>query len=261
MAAVLLSGTGKASTIGVSPGDLLQVAIDSASDGDVIEVESGVYRKNLVVDRAVTLRGLNGVDGKPVIDGGGEGSSITISADGAAIEGLVVTNSGTGPGDAGIMVASANISISGNEIRSNGGSGIRLQRASKSVISKNIISQNRKHGISLEGGGDHEIRENEVKENQLCGIGLWNGSADDSAHRASRSLGNKHRVSPPRWLRSRGLWHNGRLNHAFVSEHHARSLICSGDSTQKYEALPRHLRKRAARNVVAAADDNQNTAT
>ena len=156
MAAALLSGTGKASIIGVSPGDLLQAAIDTASDGDVIEVESGVYIKNLVVDRAVTIRGLDTGGGKPVIDAGGAGSSITVSADGAVIEGLVGTNSGTGPGDAGIRVTSANVSITDSEIRSNGGSGICLERASGSEISKNFIRQKRKHAISLAGGADND---------------------------------------------------------------------------------------------------------
>ncbi len=39
--AVLLRGYSQGATVNVSPGDVLQAAVDEAMDGDVIEVESG----------------------------------------------------------------------------------------------------------------------------------------------------------------------------------------------------------------------------
>jgi nitrous oxidase accessory protein len=119
----------------------------------------------VVVDKAITLRGLDTGAGKPVIDAGGVGSGITISADGATIEGFEVRNSGELPGDAGIRATSMNNTIRNNEIRSNGGCGVRLERSGGNSISKNVIYQNRKHGISLDEANLNEIEENEVKEN------------------------------------------------------------------------------------------------
>ena len=176
LVAILLLGPVQGATINVSPGDLLQAAVDAATHGDIIEVQSGSYCKNIVVKKAITLRGLDTGGGMPVIDAGGVGSAITLSADGVTVEGFEVKNSGDGPGDAGIRSTSMNNTIRDNEIRLNGGSGIRLERSSGNNISNNVIYLNKKHGISLDEASRNEIRENEVGENELCGIGLWNSS-------------------------------------------------------------------------------------
>ncbi|GBC86795.1 hypothetical protein HRbin12_00794 [bacterium HR12] len=93
----------------------IQARIDAASPGATIVVEPGVYRGHLVVDRAVTLRG----EGRAVIDGGGEGSVITITGDGAVVEGLEVRGSGAGPvgAPAGIRVEADGVLVRGNVVR------------------------------------------------------------------------------------------------------------------------------------------------
>jgi len=125
LVAALLLGPAQGATINVSPGDLLQDVVDAAAHGDIIEVQSGTYCKNVVVNKTITLRGLDTGAGKPVIDAGGVGSAINLSADGVTIEGFDIRNSGDEPGDAGIRSTSTNNVIRDNVIRSNGGSGIR----------------------------------------------------------------------------------------------------------------------------------------
>ena len=49
-------------------GESIQQAIDEASPGDVIDIPSGVYEENLVIERSVTLRGSSA--DKPLISGG-----------------------------------------------------------------------------------------------------------------------------------------------------------------------------------------------
>ena len=89
-----LVGTASATnwTVNGSGGDAdftgIQEAINNASAGDTILVHSGVYYENVVVDRSVTLKGID----HPVVDAGGEGSVITLTADGITLEGFTATN-------------------------------------------------------------------------------------------------------------------------------------------------------------------------
>lgn len=66
---VLLFPTSLAATISV-PADYtsIQAAIDAAQDGDVIEVQSGIYYENVNVDKPLTLRGLR----MPTVDAEGK---------------------------------------------------------------------------------------------------------------------------------------------------------------------------------------------
>ena len=88
----------------------IQEAINNASVNDTILVHSGVYYENVVVNKSVTLKGIN----LPVVDAGGEGSAITLTADGITLVGFNVTG---GPwGCAAINVTSNNNTITGNNV-------------------------------------------------------------------------------------------------------------------------------------------------
>ena len=63
----------------------LQSAIDEASPGDLIVVSDGIYHENVDLNKPLTLRGMGSKE-RPVLDAGGKGPAITISADGVAIE-------------------------------------------------------------------------------------------------------------------------------------------------------------------------------
>jgi len=80
-----------ADTIYVNPGDSIQDAINSASDGDTVYVYSGTYSENVVVNKSITLTG----ESKPVIDGmGGIGArGIDITVNNVTVEGFNITNS------------------------------------------------------------------------------------------------------------------------------------------------------------------------
>jgi parallel beta-helix repeat protein len=124
----------------------IQDAINDASDGDTIIVHSGVYYENVVVDKSVTLKGI----GHPVVDAGGEGSAITLTADGITLEGFTVANSGSrwSESDAGINVNSNNNTITGNNVN-NDWCGISLSSSSNNNITGNNVSNNVRGGISL----------------------------------------------------------------------------------------------------------------
>ncbi len=62
----------------------IQAAIDSASPGDKITVESGTYAENLIMGKTETLQGLDTGSGRPVLAG-----MITAAAEEAAFHGFV----------------------------------------------------------------------------------------------------------------------------------------------------------------------------
>lgn len=75
----------------VTPGGplpTLGAALERARPGDSILVRPGTYRERIVIDRRVTIVG----QGWPVLDGGGAGTVVTVTADSVALEGLVIRN-------------------------------------------------------------------------------------------------------------------------------------------------------------------------
>jgi len=77
---------GEAATITVGPEGCdhvgIQAAIDAASPGDVVSVQNGTYRENLVVDKPIVLRNSGDGTDRPIVDAGGRGSAVTLVADG-----------------------------------------------------------------------------------------------------------------------------------------------------------------------------------
>jgi nitrous oxidase accessory protein len=76
-----------------------QALIDAAAPGKTVILPAGTYRERLVVDKPLTLI----AGGDVVIDGGGRGSVVTVTADDVTLRGLHVTGSG-GQGEEGAGV-------------------------------------------------------------------------------------------------------------------------------------------------------------
>jgi nitrous oxidase accessory protein NosD len=71
IAVLLLAGSSQASTLHVCSGGCnyssIQDAIDAASLGDSIEVQSGYYNEQIVINKDVTLKGIDTGEGLPRI--------------------------------------------------------------------------------------------------------------------------------------------------------------------------------------------------
>jgi nitrous oxidase accessory protein len=65
-------------------------ALAAARDGDTVRVAAGVHRGPLLLDRHVVLRGDRGA----ILDGGGLGSTVTVTADSVEVAGLTIRESG-----------------------------------------------------------------------------------------------------------------------------------------------------------------------
>lgn len=151
------------SAIVVLPGESIQAAIDMASPGDVIEVQSGTYRENIDVDKPLIIRGLDAGSGLPTVDAGGKSNAVKVSADQVMLEGLNVTNSskrGIDEPGAGIKVASNNCTIEGIVAFDNY-YGISLKNSNNNTISESNLSYNER-GIRLYLSNNNTVIGNKI---------------------------------------------------------------------------------------------------
>ncbi len=120
----------------------IEAALDVAQDGDVIEVHGGVYDAPLVIETSVSFIGID----NPVIDGGGEGSLVIISAPGVLFQGFTLRNTGSSLAneDTGIVVQAPDAVVSDNlleEVLF----GIYFANADNSIARNNVV-----RGIDLD---------------------------------------------------------------------------------------------------------------
>lgn len=134
---VLLLGVGAARGAGGStePRDL-QELIDAAEPGSDLRLESGSYRGGVVIDKPLRLIG----EDWPVVDGGGKGTVIEVTASDVRIEGLVIRNSGDvlNKDDSGVIARKPRVEIVGNRLE-DVLFGTFLTRSPESLVSGNTI--------------------------------------------------------------------------------------------------------------------------
>lgn len=141
-----------AATLEVKPGgplSNLQQALQEAKDGDTIVVQQGHYRGNLVLNKAVSLIGLD----NPVIDGVEQGDVITVLSSGVTVKGFTITGSGNQleNSDAGVKVRSVQgVTIEDCKIANNL-FGIYLDRAAGITITHNEIKGRRTKSLVQDG--------------------------------------------------------------------------------------------------------------
>ncbi|MFA5266854.1 MAG: protein kinase [Methanoregula sp.] len=145
----------------------VQEAVDWASSGDTIFVESGTYFETVTLNHRITLMGVDSGGGLPVIDVSGKGNGIDIRVDGCTVEHFVIRN---GSLFTGIRVASSDNTLRKNTVRGFG-EGISLISSQRSTIAGNNISDNGRAGIFLEGSVSNDIEYNSVTKNTV-GISL-----------------------------------------------------------------------------------------
>ena len=141
----------------------VQEAVDWASPGDTIFVESGTYFETVTLNHRITLMGVDSGGGLPVIDASGKGNGIDIRVDGCTVEHFVIMN---GSLFTGIRVASSDNTLRKNTVRGFS-EGISLISSQRSTVAGNNVSDNGRAGIFLEGSASNDIEYNSVTKNTV----------------------------------------------------------------------------------------------
>lgn len=144
----------------------IQEAIDDPAtlDGDTIKVLAGTYYENIGTTKSLTLTGENS---SPIVDGGGKGIVVYVTADNAAIKGFEIRN-----GENGILLENVeNCSILDNHVYSNQG-GVVLYNSSNCHICCNNADNNNNVGIRLGFSSNCCIWNNSANNCVVAGIRL-----------------------------------------------------------------------------------------
>ena len=144
---------------------VLQQAIDSAKENSVINLPKGIYKGNIVIDKPITIDGL---DKGAVILGDGDGSVIKIFASNVTLKNLTIKGSGTNHDtiDSAISAKdSFKINILDNHIE-DALYGVDFEKVNMSKVEGNFITS--KKGMDLGLRGD-AIRLWYSNENSIAG--------------------------------------------------------------------------------------------
>lgn len=148
----------------------LASALGATRDGDVVELSDGPFAGNFVVERRITLRGIGEGDARPVLDGGGTGTVLTVNAAGAVIENLTIRNSARSDspfalwGDAGVAVHADRVEMRDLIVTANDW-GVLFFPGAASSLAGSDVSDNSRDGVRIMGGRDHLIDGNTIDRN------------------------------------------------------------------------------------------------
>jgi len=150
----------------------IQDLIDNASDGDTINIPSGTYYENIMIDKSINLVGED--KDTTIINGNKNGIVVKVTSNFINLTGFTVRNST----NIGVYIADSKFCrISGNIIKyhineNNVASGITLKNSSFITLSNNIIT-GCNTGIFLWHWNDNcSVSENYISNNNN-GIEMW----------------------------------------------------------------------------------------
>lgn len=152
VALLLAAGSALAGELTVLPGQSIAAAIARAAPGDVVRVTRGHYRERLVIDKPLTLKGID----RPTLSGGLEGDTIRVVAEDVVIEGLIVTDSGDSllEQNAGIYIQpGAHRAVVRNCDLAYNLFGLWIEKANDVRIENNLTTGKRDYRSSQRGNG------------------------------------------------------------------------------------------------------------
>lgn len=90
MLLIFFAQTAWCAILQVKSGQSIAAAIRASQPGDTIQVGRGLYSENLVIDKPITLQGID----RPTLSGQYSGDVIRVRASGVTIQGLIIRDSG-----------------------------------------------------------------------------------------------------------------------------------------------------------------------
>ena len=154
--------------VDVEAGADLQTVLGGADEGATLCLAPGSYRGPLTIEKRVTLWGPRDA----VIRSTGEGTTIEVQANGAALLGLTVDGSGGrfDTLDAAVHVVADDVRVERVLVR-NAAFGFLVEKANRASIVNNVVRGPDEGPLGLRGDGIRlwETRHSEVRGNQVIG--------------------------------------------------------------------------------------------
>ena len=109
----------------------IQAAIDDSANGDTVKAKTGVFNEHVIVNKSITLTAAS----TPIIDGGGTGTGVAITASNSSVSLLEVRNVQHGITSTG----ASNVSITGNLIKNHHQRGVSIDASTNVLVDGNTI--------------------------------------------------------------------------------------------------------------------------
>ena len=172
LAAAAVSGMVHAAVLQLSPGDDLNIAIAAASSGDTLQLASGQYPGNLIIDKPLTLQGPE--DRSAIIVGERQGRTVWVQSPDVTLRQLTVSQSGLSlpDMDAGIFLdkTAHEARVEHNDILDNlvgvyiWGPKNAMVRANRIVGQTGLRVNERGNGVTIWNSPGSQVLDNHISE-------------------------------------------------------------------------------------------------
>ncbi|MFJ3864707.1 right-handed parallel beta-helix repeat-containing protein [Streptomyces nigra] len=149
----------------------LAAALEAAADGDVLTVAPGTYRENLVVQRAVTLRGPEGSPGSVRI-APLDGVPLTVRASAVVLDLHVEGQDAAAPA---LLIEEGTPELSGVRVVTRSAAGIEVRGGARPTVRRCTVDNPAGIGIAVLDGGGGVFEECEVVAAGQAGIAVRGG--------------------------------------------------------------------------------------
>ncbi len=152
--------------------ETLAAALEAAGDGDVVAVNPGTYRENLVVQRAITLRGAEGPGSVRIAPPGGV--ALTVRAD-AVVRDLHIEGQDTS--SAALLVEDAAPELAGLRVVTRSAVGIEVRGGARPTVRSCTVDNPAGVGVSVLDGAGGLYEECEIVSAGQSGFSVRGGAS------------------------------------------------------------------------------------
>ncbi|PRH75844.1 sporulation protein [Streptomyces solincola] len=150
----------------------LAAALEAAGDGDVLTLSPGTYRENLVLDRAVTVRGAEGAAG-PVRLAPVDGVPLTVRASAVVLDLQVEGQDSSAPA---VLVEDGTPELTGLRITTRSAAGVEVRGAARPTLRRCTVDNPAGVGIGVLDGAGGVFEECEVVAAGQSGVVVGGGA-------------------------------------------------------------------------------------
>ncbi|MDK1474740.1 right-handed parallel beta-helix repeat-containing protein [Streptomyces sp. 549] len=151
----------------------LAAALEAAGDGDVLTIAPGTYRENLVIERAVTLRGPERAGSGSVRITPADGVPLTVRA-AAVVRDLQIE--GQDSAAPALLVEDSTPELIGLRVMTRSAAGIEVRDGARPTVRRCTVDNPAGLGVSLSGGAGGLFEECEVVAAGQSGISVRDGA-------------------------------------------------------------------------------------